>query len=76
MTSFAGFFGYLSVLQSLNLTIDWSVIGLFALIGSLGGLLGNLVSQRVNQQRLKQAFAVCLMLMGLFILVEQALTLL
>lgn len=76
MKSFAGFFGYLSVLQSLNLTIDWSVIGLFALIGSLGGLLGNLVSQRVNQQRLKQAFAVCLMLMGLFILVEQALTLL
>lgn len=66
--SFAGFIGYLSVLESLNLTIDWQVIGIFSVIGVLGGWLGHKISAKVNQEQLKKGFAFFLILMGAFIL--------
>ena len=66
--SFAGFIGYLSVLEALNLTIDWQIIGIFSVIGVLGGWLGHKISSRVNQEHLKKGFAVFLLLMGAFIL--------
>ncbi|BBP44283.1 sulfite exporter TauE/SafE family protein [Thiosulfativibrio zosterae] len=66
--SFAGFIGYLSVLEALNLTIDWHIIGIFSVIGVLGGWLGHKISSRVNQEHLKKGFAVFLLLMGAFIL--------
>ncbi len=66
--SFAGFVGYLSVLEALNLSIDWQIIGMFSAIGVLGSWLGHKLSNRVNQEQLKQGFAVFLILMGIFIL--------
>lgn len=66
--SFAGFVGYLSVLEALNLTIDWQIIGMFSAIGVLGSWLGHKLSNKVNQEQLKQGFAVFLILMGVFIL--------
>jgi uncharacterized membrane protein YfcA len=66
--SFAGFVGYLSVLEALNLSVDWEIIGMFSAIGILGGWLGHKLSSRVNQGQLKQVFAVLLVLMGVFIL--------
>ena len=66
--SFAGFVGYLSVLEALNLTIDWHIIGIFSIIGVIGGWLGHKISSRVNQEHLKKGFAVFLLLMGAFIL--------
>ena len=68
INSFAGFIGYLSVLEALKLSIDWQIIGLFSAIGVLGSWLGHKLSNRVNQEQLKQGFAVFLVLMGLFIL--------
>lgn len=66
--SFAGFVGYLSVLDSLNLSVDWSIIGMFSIIGIFGGWLGHKISSRVNQEHLKQGFAIFLIVMGTFIL--------
>lgn len=66
--SFAGFIGYLSVLEALNLAVDWQIIGMFSAIGVLGSWLGHKLSNRVNQEQLKQGFAVFLVLMGAFIL--------
>ncbi|MEA1989298.1 MAG: sulfite exporter TauE/SafE family protein [Pseudomonadota bacterium] len=66
--SFAGFIGYLSVLEALNLTVDWQIIWIFSVIGIVGGWLGHKISNKVNQAQLKRGFAVFLVLMGAFIL--------
>jgi len=66
--SFAGFFEYLHVLQELQLSVDWNIIGLFSIIGIAGGWLGHKISNKINQQHLKRGFAVFLVLMGAFIL--------
>lgn len=66
--SFAGFVGYLSVLDTLNLSVDWYIIGMFSIIGIFGGWLGHKISSRVNQEHLKQGFAIFLIVMGAFIL--------
>ncbi|MDG6774499.1 sulfite exporter TauE/SafE family protein [Thiomicrorhabdus sp. ZW0627] len=66
--SFAGFVSYLKVLDSLNLSLDWSIIWIFAVIGIVGGWLGHKISSKINQEQLKKGFAVFLILMGAFIL--------
>ncbi|GAB6071376.1 sulfite exporter TauE/SafE family protein [Thiomicrorhabdus hydrogeniphila] len=66
--SFAGFFEYLHVLQELQLSVDWNIIGLFSIIGIAGGWLGHKISNKINQEHLKRGFAVFLVLMGAFIL--------
>jgi len=68
--SFAGFVGYLGVLETLNLSVDWQIIWIFSIIGIVGGWLGHKISSKVNQQQLKRGFAVFLVLMGVFILYE------
>jgi len=65
--SFAGFVAYLSVLDSLNLHIDWMVILVFSVIGVVGGWLGHKIAKRLDQGTLRKVFAVFLVLMGLFI---------
>lgn len=67
INSFTGFVGYLSVLEVLNLRVDWQIIGLFSAIGVCGSWLGHKLSGRVNQDQLKQGFAVFLVFMGGFI---------
>lgn len=65
--SFAGFAEYLNVLEALQLSIDWQVIWIFSIIGIVGGWLGHRISAKINQDYLKRAFAVFLLLMGAFI---------
>ena len=55
-------------MHSLGGHIDWQTIGVFAVVGIVGSLIGNVLSQRVNQQALKRAFAGFLVVMGLFVL--------
>jgi len=50
------------------LIVDWQIIGIFSVIGILGSWLGHSLSSKVNQDQLKQGFAVFLVLMGAFIL--------
>lgn len=66
--SFAGFAGYLPVLEKLNLQLDWNIIAIFSAIGIFGGWLGHKISSKVNQEQLKKGFAIFMVLMGLFIL--------
>jgi len=66
--SLAGFVGYMPVLEALELSVDWHIIWIFSAIGIVGGWLGHKISAKVNQEKLKQGFAVFLVLMGLFIL--------
>ncbi len=68
--SFAGFAAYLPVLDTLNLSLDWQIIWIFSIIGVVGGWIGHKISNKVNQNQLKKGFAVFLVLMGAFILLE------
>ncbi len=68
INSFTGFVGYFSVLEALNLNIDWQIIGLFSTIGVFGSWLGRKLSDKVNQEKLKQGFAVFLVFIGVFVL--------
>ena len=69
--SAAGFYKYLDVLADAGLYVDWSLIGIFAAIGIAGSFVGNALSQRVPQARLKRGFAVFLVIMGVFILAKE-----
>lgn len=66
--SFAGFFKYLGVLDTLSLSINWQTVGLFVAIGVVGSLLGKELSTRINQLTLRRGFAVFLVVMGLVVL--------
>lgn len=72
MKSFTGFFGYLPVLEKQGLQLDWQLIGVFIAIGASGTLLGMQLASRLPQQTLKRAFAVFLVLMGVYIILRTA----
>lgn len=69
--SAAGFFKYTDVLAETGQHVDWQLIGIFAAIGIVGSFVGNALSQRVPQAKLKQGFAVFLVIMGGFILYRE-----
>jgi uncharacterized protein len=68
MKSAAGFWKYLSVLAATGLALDWTVIGVFIVVGGLGSLVGNLINTRLPQASLKRGFAVFLVAMAGFII--------
>ena len=68
LKSLTGFVKYLDVLADLGLAVDWRLIGIFVLVGTVGSVIGNLLASRTPQARLRQAFAVFLVVMGAFVL--------
>ncbi len=70
MNSFAGFLGYITVLENLELALDWHVIIIFSILGILGSWAGKKLGNNIKQIHLKKGFAVFLILMGVFILYE------
>ena len=66
--SYTGFWKYQHVLNQLNLTLDWHVIGMVTVLGVAGSLVGNMISNRVDQDKLKKVFAVFLVVMAVYIL--------
>jgi len=73
--SIVGFWKYLAVLAELELSVDWSVIWVFLAVGGVGAVIGGKVGSRIDQRRLKRAFAVFLIVMGLLIGIRETLQL-
>ena len=71
LKSAAGFWKYLGVLGAAGDTVDWSIIGLFILIGFFGSLGGKALNARIEQASLRRGFAVFLVLMAVFILIKE-----
>lgn len=67
MKSASGFWEYLHVLNELQLSLDWSIILLFAVLGVIGGQVGQLLNNRLPQALLRKLFALFLIGMGIFI---------
>lgn len=68
MNAASGFYTYLHVLSAFNLHIDWLIVTMFAGLGIVGGLIGQRLSDRIPQHRLRHLFGVFLVLMGVFML--------
>jgi uncharacterized membrane protein YfcA len=68
LNSLIGFGKYLNVLETLQLEVDWATIALFVALGSIGSLTGKMIGTKLNQHVLRRAFAIFLVIMGLFVL--------
>lgn len=69
MNSFIGFLGHLVNLSALQLHVDWSIIGIIAMLGVLGSFTGGLVGERMSHFHLRKLFGVSVLMLGLYILV-------
>jgi hypothetical protein len=67
MKSFAGFAGYLG-----HVSIDWTLAGLVTLMAVLGSFAGSRVAGKIHQDQLRKGFAWFVVVMGAFMLVKQA----
>jgi uncharacterized membrane protein YfcA len=67
----AGFFEYHGQMVEAGVPIAWKTIGVFIALGAIGTLVGGAIGGRLPQQRLKQVFAVFLIVMGAVILVKE-----
>ncbi len=63
LKSFAGFVGYIGIVE-----IPWIFLGKFTLFSVVGIFIGSYLVKFVSQSSLKKAFAVFLIIMGIFIL--------
>lgn len=72
LKSVSGFYKYIDVLRDVGLTINWDLVLLFGAVGIAGSLLGRRLGALVSQERLKQGFAAFLVVMGGFILIQNA----
>jgi uncharacterized membrane protein YfcA len=68
LKSYAGFYKYVDVLDEQGLILDWHAIGIITGVGILGSFAGNLISDKLPQQRLKRFFGFFLIAMAVFIL--------
>ncbi|GBF04494.1 membrane protein [Deinococcus aerius] len=66
--SFVGFYKYVHVLGEQNLSMNWSLILIFAVIGILGSFLGARVGRKVSNEGLRRGFAAFLVVMGVYVL--------
>jgi len=70
LQSLTGFIKYYSISASQNMIFDWNVIFVVALIGSISSIFGQQISTKMSQQKLKKLFAVFLLIMSVFILIQ------
>ena len=66
MNALSGFAGYLG-----QVPIDWLLVAGFASAAGVGILIGGRIAPHVSQRRLKQAFAVLLLVVGAYVLYRQ-----
>ena len=71
LKSGAGFLKSLDQLTTDADAMNLSVVATFILIGGVGSLIGGAVGSRIPQQRLKQIFAIFLLVMAGFILIRE-----
>jgi uncharacterized membrane protein YfcA len=68
LKSFSGFFKYLDVLEDLNLSVNWELVLIFSLIGTVGSFVGKSIGSKISGEKLKRGFAIFLLFMGAYII--------
>lgn len=69
--SAVGYFKYQSILSSHGRSADWETILVFAAIGIIASFVGRAINQRLNQQKLKQIFAIFLIVLGGLVMISE-----
>lgn len=72
LKSGAGFLEYHGQLVEAGTPVAWGTIAVFVAFGAAGTLVGGVIGGRLPQRRLKQVFAVFLVVMGAAILVKES----
>lgn len=70
LKSLAGFAKYLSVLERLDLSVDWSIIGIFIVLGGLGSVFGGWLGRRLPAEVFRKGFAALLLIVAAGILID------
>jgi uncharacterized protein len=68
LNAVSGFIGYIG-----QVPIDWSLISTFSLMAAIGAVIGTTLIRRVPQQRIKQAFAILILVLGTYLVAQRAL---
>ncbi len=66
MNSLSGFAGYIGLVP-----IDWPLIATFTPVAAFGAVVGTRFSRRVPQRRIKQGFAVLIVVLGSYLMVRR-----
>lgn len=72
LKSATGFYKYVGVLAEAGLTMNWDVILLVTAVGILGSFAGKAIGNRISQGTLRRGFAAFLVVMGAFIIWQNA----
>lgn len=68
INSIVGLISYADILAGMNMQMNWSLIGIFGLIGTLGAYSGKTVGSRFPQKKLRKIFAFFLLAMGTYMM--------
>lgn len=68
INSLVGLISYTDILAGMNMQMNWSLIGIFGLIGTLGAYSGKTVGSRFPQKKLRKIFAIFLLAMGTYMM--------
>jgi hypothetical protein len=67
LNALAGFVGYIG-----QVPIDWPLIGSFTLMAAIGAVSGTKLLPFVPQRRVKQAFAILILVLGTYLIAQRA----
>jgi uncharacterized membrane protein YfcA len=67
LNALSGFIGYIG-----EVPIDWSLIAAFSLTAAIGALIGTRLIRLVPQRRIKQAFAILILVLGTYLVAQRA----
>lgn len=67
LNAFTAFIKHFTILLSQDVELDWSLIGLFILVGITGSFAGSSISKKISQRHLKKAFGWMLVPLGAYI---------
>jgi len=66
MNALSGFVGYIGTVR-----IDWPLVGSFTGVAAVGAVIGTRMNRRVPQARIKQGFAVLIIVLGAYLVVKK-----
>jgi uncharacterized membrane protein YfcA len=74
LKSLTGFGKYLQVLDTMDLDVHWTTVGVFVVVGAIGSFGGRRLNAVVDQRALQRGFSVFLLLMAVFIATKETLS--
>ena len=68
LNALSGFVGHIG-----QVPIDWPLIGSFSVTAAIGAIVGTLLLRHVPQRRVKQAFAILILVLGAYLIAQRTL---